>query len=192
MCGGEGTRLDAAVEKPLYPVAGTPMVERVREALSASSVDRTFAITSPATPETARRLDCPTIETPGEGYVVDLGVALSDARVSPPVLTVAADLPALDAAAVDAVLDAARGALTVAVPVGRKRALGFGADTTIRHRGTLVAPAGVNVVGDGDALALTRDRRFAVNVNRPADARAATRLLSGSTPVTFQPELNFR
>jgi adenosylcobinamide-phosphate guanylyltransferase len=192
MCGGEGTRLDAAVEKPLYPVAGTPMVERVREALSASSVDRTFAITSPATPETARCLDCPTIETPGEGYVVDLGVALSDARVSPPVLTVAADLPALDAAAVDAVLDAARGALTVAVPVGRKRALGFGADTTIRHRGTLVAPAGVNVVGDGDALALTRDRRFAVNVNRPADARAATRLLSGSTPVTFQPELNFR
>ena len=192
MCGGEGTRLDAGVEKPLYPVAGTPMVERVREALSASSVDRTFAITSPATPETARRLDCPTIETPGEGYVADLGVALSDARVSPPVLTVAADLPALDAAAVDAVLDAARGALTVAVPVGRKRALGFGADTTIRHRGTLVAPAGVNVVGDGDALALTRDWRFAVNVNRPADARAATRLLSGSTPVTFQPELNFR
>jgi len=192
MCGGEGTRLDAAVEKPLYPVAGTPMVERVREALSASSVDRTFAITSPATPETARCLDCPTIETPGEGYVVDLGVALSDARVSPPVLTVAADLPALDAAAVDAVLDAARGALTVAVPVGRKRALGFGADTTIRHRGTLVAPAGVNVVGDDDALALTRDWRFAVNVNRPADARAATWVLSRPTPVTLQPELHYR
>ncbi len=189
MCGGEGTRLDAAVEKPLYPVAGTPMIERVRDALAASSVDRTYAVTSPATPRTAARLDCPVIETPGEGYVADLDAALADARVSPPVLTVAADLPALDAAAVDAVLEAARGALTVAVPVGRKRALGFSVDAAVRHRGTLVAPAGINVVGEGDRLARTRDLRFTVNVNRPADARAATWLLIDAPSTTFQPEV---
>jgi len=191
MCGGEGTRLDAAVEKPLYPVAGTPMVERVRDALAASSVARTFGVTSPATPRTGARLDCPVIETPGEGYVADLEAALADARVSPPVLTVAADLPALDAAAVDAVLGAARGALTVAVPVGRKRALGFSVDATMRHRGTLVAPAGINVVGDGDGdrLARTRDWRFTANVNRPADVRAATWLLADAPSTTFRPEV---
>jgi len=66
----------------------------------------------------------------------------------------------------------------------------------MRHRGTLVAPAGINVVGngdgDGDGLAWTRDWRFAVNVNRPADARAATWLLSDSTPDTSQPELTYK
>ncbi len=181
ICGGEGTRLDAPVEKPLYPVAGEPMVERVQAALAASAVDRTFVVTSPATPETARHLPCPVIETPGEGYVADLDAALADDRLSRPVLTVAADLPALDAAAVDAVLEAADGALTVAVPVGRKRALGFSVDTASRYHGTLVVPAGINVVGEGEAgdVVLTRDPRFAANVNRPGDARAAEWMVSG-------------
>jgi adenosylcobinamide-phosphate guanylyltransferase len=179
MCGGEGTRLDAPVEKPLYPVAGVAMVERVADALAASRVDRTVAVTSPATPDTAARLALPTIDTPGEGYVADLGRALADDRVSTPALTVAADLPGLDGPAVDAVLDAADGSLTVAVPVGRKRALGLRVDTRFRHRGCLVAPAGINVVGDGDAVRVTRDPRFAVNVNSPADARTAEWLLAG-------------
>lgn len=190
MCGGRGTRLDAGVEKPLFQIDGTPMVERVRDALAASSVDRIYGVTSPATPETARLLDCPTIETPGEGYVADLDSALADERISRPVLTVAADLPALDAAAVDAVVEAAERALTVAVPVGRKRALGFSVDATIRHRGTLVAPAGINVVGGGNELARTRDWRFATNVNRPADARAATWHLAALSPGTFRPNVH--
>jgi adenosylcobinamide-phosphate guanylyltransferase len=183
MCGGEGTRLDATVEKPLYPIAGEPMVERVRAALAGSRVDRTFAVTSPATPETARYLDCLAIGTPGEGYIADLNAALADERLSPPVLTVAADLPALDAAAVDAVLEVAAGALTVVVPTGRKRALGFSVDAATRHHGTLVVPSGVNVVAGGEGepgnIVLTRDPRLAANVNRPGDARAAEWLLSG-------------
>jgi adenosylcobinamide-phosphate guanylyltransferase len=181
MCGGEGRRLEADVEKPLYPVAGRPMVERVADALAASRVDRAFAVPSPATPETAARLPLPTIRTPGEGYVADLDRALADDRVSTPVLTVAADLPALDGTAVDAVLEAADGVLTVAVPVGRKRALGVRVDTAFRHGGCLVAPAGINVVGDGDAVRVARDPRFAVNVNRPADASAAGWFLAGGT-----------
>jgi adenosylcobinamide-phosphate guanylyltransferase len=178
MCGGRGTRLGAAVEKPRYRIAGTPMVERVLGALASSRVDRTFAVTSPATPETAAAVDCPRIETPGEGYVADLDRALSDGRVSEPVLTVAADLPALDGAAVDTVLDAAAGALTVAVPVGRKRALGVSVDTAFRHEGRRLTPAGINVVGDGTDVLVTRDVRFAVNVNRPADADRAAWILA--------------
>jgi GTP:adenosylcobinamide-phosphate guanylyltransferase len=35
----------------------------------------------------------------------------------------------------------------------------------------LLAPAGLNVVGDGEGLSVTTDRRVAANVNRPADLR---------------------
>jgi adenosylcobinamide-phosphate guanylyltransferase len=183
MCGGRGTRLDAPAEKPLLEVAGVPMVERVRRALAASRIDRIYAVTTPVAPETAASVDLPRIRTPGEGYVPDLRAALADDRVTEPVLTAAADLPLLDGSAVDAVLaaaDAGRG-LTVAVPVGRKRGLGFSVDTTLRRAGRRLTPAGINVVGDADETSVTTDRRLAVNVNRPSDARRAEWLLAGIT-----------
>ncbi|MEF8786875.1 MAG: NTP transferase domain-containing protein [Haloarculaceae archaeon] len=180
MCGGDGTRLATDREKPLFPIAGTPMVERVRQALADSKVDRVFAVTSPATPETAATLDCPTLETPGAGYVADLDRALADDRVARPVLTVAADLPLLDGKAVDAVVDAASGSLTVVVPVGRKRALGLSVDTQFRYRGRAVTPAGINVVDSvDDEVWVRRDPGYAVNVNRRADARRAEWWLTG-------------
>jgi adenosylcobinamide-phosphate guanylyltransferase len=170
MCGGQGTRLGDTREKPLVPVGGVPMVERVLTALTESRVDRIVAATSPATPKTTAILSCPTIETPGEGYVADLNRALADDRIETPVLTVAADLPLLDGSAVDTVLDAADGSLSVVVPVGRKRALGLSVDTQFRYRGLAVTPAGVNVVdGDDDAVLCRRDPQFAYNVNRQAD-----------------------
>jgi len=180
MCGGRGTRLNLPCEKPLLPVGGRPMVERVRAALAASHVERIFAVTSPATPETARRVELPRIETPGAGYVADLQYALADDRIAEPVLTVAADLPALDAPAVDGVLDAADGSLAVVVPVGVKHALGLSVDTVRRRRGRPVTPAGINVVGDGQEVLVTREPRLAVNVNRRRDARRAEWLLAGS------------
>lgn len=181
MCGGHGTRLATDHEKPVFPIAGVPMVERVRRALVDSRVDRIFAVTSPATPETAAAVECPTIETPGEGYVVDLDRALADDRINRPVLTVAADLPLLDGDAVDAVLTAASGSLSVVVPVGRKRALGLSVDTQFRHHGQAVTPAGINVVGESadDDVRVWRDRRYAVNVNRRRDARVAAWILAG-------------
>jgi adenosylcobinamide-phosphate guanylyltransferase len=172
MCGGEGTRLGGDREKPLVPVGGTPMVERVLTALRESRVERIVAVTSPATPETAARVSCPTVETPGEGYVADLNWVLADGPVTQPVLTVAADLPLLDGPVVDAVLDSTEGSRSVVVPVGRKRALGLSVDTQFRYRGLAVTPAGVNVVGgDDDTLLCRRDPQFAYNVNRREDYR---------------------
>jgi len=174
MCGGLGTRLGADTEKPLVPVDGVAMVERVRRALVASGVDDSYAVTTPQAPATAASVDLPTIETPGDGYVADLDRALADGRVSRPVLTVAADLPLLDGAAVDAVLDrAGAGSLAVAVPVGRKRGLGLSVDTVLWHGGRRLTPAGINVVAGADSRRtfVSRDWRFAANVNRPADRR---------------------
>lgn len=179
MCGGNGTRLGWQGEKPLLPIGGRPMIDRVIGALAAARIDAVYAVVSPNTPETAARaetvLDSPTIETPGEGYVPDLGRALE--RVGSPVVTVAADLPLLDGPTINAVLDRhTAGSITVCVPIERKRALGVSVDATVE--GKPLAPAGVNVVSDTDTDEhMIRDsHRLAVNVNRPRDARIAQAL----------------
>ncbi len=178
MCGGRGTRFDADVEKPLFPVGDRPMVDRVRDALGASRIDTIHAVVSPQAPATRDHLhDLSTIETPGEGYVADLERALG--AVSEPVLTAAADLPLLDGQAVDTVLDAHDdGPMTVAVPVALKRHLGVSFDDTLTDGGEELAPAGINVVADGTGSTYTTyDARLAVNVNRRSDVQVAEALL---------------
>jgi len=177
MCGGRGTRLDAAVEKPLYEVCGEPMVDHVVAGLSESSVEDVHAVVSPQAPETATHvredLGLPTVETPGEGYVSDLGVA-TDA-VGTPVLTVAADLPLLAGGPVDRVLEASDGqSVTTVVPAALKRRLGC----SVAGDGEWEY-AGVNVVTDtvSDATYASYDVRLAVNVNRRVDGAVAEDLL---------------
>lgn len=174
MCGGSGSRLGGA-EKPLRRIAGRSLLERVHSALEESSVETIYAVTSPTAPETAACAPSPVIETPGAGYVADLQRALADDRVSPPVLTAAADLPLLEGSVVDAFLSAAGGRTTMAaVPVGRVRGLGFSVESVYRHGGIAVRPAGLNVVGTGsDGVWVTRDRRLAAHVNRPRDLSVA-------------------
>jgi adenosylcobinamide-phosphate guanylyltransferase len=178
MCGGKGTRLDADAEKPLFAVGGRPMVDRVVSALAESAIDGTFAVVSPHAPETRDHLAgrLPIIDTPGNGYVADLGEALADDRVSTPVLTVAADLPLLAGDAVDSVLDAHRpgASLAVYVPVALKHLLGASVDADDD-----LAPTGINVVADTEeeTTHVTYDARLAVNVNRQVDAAVAEALL---------------
>ncbi|MCL9814486.1 NTP transferase domain-containing protein [Natranaeroarchaeum aerophilus] len=209
MCGGEGTRLADSLgrdapEKPMYPIDGRPMVDRVLDALEASEVDQVHAAVSPATPETrghiAERVSV--IETPGKGYVTDLSTALDN--IDRPVLTVAADLPLLTGCVVDSMLSAYAaigidgGSMTVAVPATRKDRLGVSADTVMERDAMTaelidgradseempdrIAPTGLNVVGaptdtNTDTMYLTDDERLVVNVNRARDARIAEALL---------------
>lgn len=205
MCGGRGTRLDRG-EKPLFEVAGEPMVDRVLAALEASRVDVIHAVTSPHTPETAAHLEgrVPAVETEGDGYVADLGTALE--AVERPVLTVVSDLPLLAGDVVDRVLDvydaecrAESSSLTVCAPTALKEALGVSADSTRAHGGHELSPTGLNVVGEGrsetspsdgegrseaspaadETIHVSYDARLAVNVNRPDDAAVAEVLAGG-------------
>jgi adenosylcobinamide-phosphate guanylyltransferase len=175
MCGGQGTRLGTETEKPLFPVDSVPMIDRVLDALSDSSIDRCYAAPSSDTPKTQRHLDYPCIDTPGEGYVEDLDVICSDERICLPVLTIVADLPLIDGTVIDRVLATHdTGSLSVLVPASTKRELGVSLDTTFRRDDRHVAPAGVNIVGDsGESSRIIDDKRLAVNVNRPRDARIA-------------------
>ena len=183
MCGGRGTRLSLAGEKPLVEIGGRAMIDRVLEALNESEVERLYAAVSPNAPETRDHLRkrVPTIETPGEGYVEDLTRALE--RVGRPVLTATADLPLLDGEIVDRVLDRyEEGSTTVCVPASLKRELGASVDTAFEHGGRELAPTGLNVVGNGgEGIEVVEDVRLAVNVNRVRDAAVAERLVSLET-----------
>lgn len=182
MCGGAGTRLETAVEKPLFEVGGVAMVDRVADALAESAVDTVTAAVSPQTPETSKHLsgreDLSVIETPGEGYVSDLRTALE--YVETPILTVVADLPLLDAVVVDRVLAVAEdapGSLSVLVPTALKRELGASID--IEQDGA--TPTGCNVVtavtnDSPETMYTSYDTRLAVNVNRLSDAELAATL----------------
>jgi adenosylcobinamide-phosphate guanylyltransferase len=181
MCGGRGTRLESEREKPLYPIDGVAMVDRVLTALEASAVDTVYTAVSPNAPATAEHLDdregIRSIETPGEGYVSDLLALLERPAVEPPVLTVAADLPLLAASVVDRVLanyGDSTASRTVCVPVSLKHRLGVSVETRLGDAPHL-APTGVNVVGSSDRSMthVSYDFRLAVNVNRLKDARLA-------------------
>lgn len=190
MCGGKGTRLESAHEKPLHPIAGTPMVDRVLSGLAASRLETIYAAVSPNAPETRAHLEAvdsvTTVETAGEGYVADLMSLLERPALSPPLLTVAADLPLLEAPVINRVL-AAHGdsdaSQTVCVPVALKRRLGVSIDTRLESADHL-APTGVNVVGTASdstsMIDVHYDARLAMNVNRLEDARLAADRLSRS------------
>lgn len=174
MCGGKGTRLESQVEKPLFETAGKPMVQQVLDALSKSSIDGIYAAVSPHTPETKAFLNgrYELIETAGEGYVSDLSTALDVVEL--PVLTVAADLPLLDAEVVERVCTysfQAEGSVTVCVPAALKRQLGASIES---ERDGLV-PTGLNVVDavETEQIYTSYDARLAVNVNRQSDAELA-------------------
>ncbi|QFU84076.1 NTP transferase domain-containing protein [Natronorubrum aibiense] len=183
MCGGQGSRLESPHEKPLYPIDGVAMVDRVLSALESSRVDTRYAAVSPNAPETQAHLEraegVTTVETDGDGYVIDLMALLERPAIEPPILTVAADLPLLSGATVDRVLavhgesDASQ---TVCVPVALKRRLGVSIDSTLEPDDHL-APTGVNVVGDANEpesmTHVSYDPRLAINVNRREDARVA-------------------
>ncbi|WP_226007702.1 NTP transferase domain-containing protein [Natrinema salinisoli] len=183
MCGGKGTRLESRHEKPLHPIEGTAMVDRVLAALRESEIEAIYAAVSPNAPDTRAHLESAegiaTIETAGDGYVADLMTLLERPDPSPPLLTVAADLPLLEAPVIDGILaahgegDASR---TVCVPVALKRRLGVSIDSRLEADDHL-APTGVNVVGSTDESTTMTDvyydPRLAVNVNRLEDAAIA-------------------
>ncbi|RQG86995.1 cobalamin biosynthesis protein CobY [Natrarchaeobius halalkaliphilus] len=193
MCGGSGTRLESQREKPLHPIGGVPMVDRVATALEASRIETIYAAVSPNAPETRAHLErssrLETIETDGDGYVPDLLSVLDGGELRTPVLTVAADLPLLEAAAVDRVL-ATHGDVnrsrTVCVPAALKRRLGASVESRLDSNDHL-APTGLNVVGTTDETEDMIDVRYtyrlAVNVNRLQDSRLAKALVDRSESV---------
>lgn len=103
--GGKGSRMGkCGVEKPMQVIGDKPTVQRVVEAISASSnIDRLIVSVSDNTPETERFLNSigvETIRTSGESFMDDLHDAFR-AMDGDYVLTCPSDLPLLTTDVVD-------------------------------------------------------------------------------------------
>jgi adenosylcobinamide-phosphate guanylyltransferase len=179
LAGGKGTRMRSKQEKPLLEVMGKPLIQHVVDALlSSENIEKVLVATSIHTPQTARWVKnkgLSIIDTPGRGYVEDMGFILSRPDLNgETILTVTADLPLLTGEVVDEVLDyyqqCHKPALSVMVPV------------EIFHKHCLqpsmvwenLVPSGLNILRGKDTeqdeeLLVLGKIEVALNINSPED-----------------------
>jgi adenosylcobinamide-phosphate guanylyltransferase len=192
--GGKGSRIsELGVEKPLVPVAGISMIDRMLEQLGRSvRLDRIYVSVSPLAPMTRDHLqgrDVVIIDTPGNGYVSDLNGSMRMIQEDA-VLVCPSDMPLLTAGAVDALIDAYDGrsqpSLTVALPPKVIESLGLIVTYVEDIDGRPLTFCGVSVVDRQEMLTgnflpggyfITEKEEFAVNVNTVRDLRLAERIL---------------
>lgn len=186
MAGGKGTRMGFKVEKPLIPIRGKPMIQYVYEAIQSSrEVHDLVVATSKNTPLTTdfvRKYGLKVIDTPGEGYVNDLGFLinkLSNGNLKTNnrdniLLTITADLPLITGKILDEVIteykNCGKPAMCVAVPLEFFIQYNLKPDMIM---GDMV-PSGLNILRrnntqqDEDVLEL-RKFELALNINSPED-----------------------
>lgn len=195
MCGGQGSRLDSDVEKPLFEVDGVPMIDRVIEALDASEISTVYAAVSPQSPQTRAHVadrQVEVIETPGDGYLTDALTAIE--RIGEPVLTTPSDSPLLDGQLFNDLLRAYDGrSLGCYTPVTLNEELGMNVNHPTDCGECTGAATGLDITAD--PLPTDRDRlrtdnidpevkycsysaRPATNVNTLEHAAVAERLLA--------------
>jgi len=176
MCGGRGTRLGTQMEKPLVEIGGHPMIAHVIAACQIDPIERVLLAASAHTPMTrswARAQDLPVIDTPGAGYVEDLGVVMAD--LDRPVLTITADIPGVAPRHLRRLLrkhGVSGSAVTAVTPIGVKRWLGC--SVAPRYEVAEVVPIGLNILDQTPAVSLLLcDPAVSVNVNTMTDLQIA-------------------
>jgi adenosylcobinamide-phosphate guanylyltransferase len=194
MAGGKGTRIGLAIEKPLLPFLGKPLIDWVVEAVkSAEKVSEVYIVTSKNAVETERKClkdGLKVIITDGKGYHDDLKQAILAAKLRGQVLTMPADLPAVTGKFLDKVVTAyeecGKDALAVFVPISRREALELSVSSTDEHKGVWYAVSGVNVINgakirnegkiDTGAI-ITEEIEVLLNINTLKDLAIAERVM---------------
>ncbi|MCE5214494.1 MAG: NTP transferase domain-containing protein [Methanobacterium sp.] len=202
MAGGKGTRMKSASEKPLIMIRGKPMIQYVHDAASKSvELDRVVVATSKHTPHTTefcRKKGYRVIETPGEGYVEDLGYIITNLPVNQShneeissvmedeiLVTITSDLPFICNDILDEVIreykNCGKPSMCVAVPVE------FFTENNLKPHMVLgdIVPSGLNILRrnnnqqDEEVLEL-RKFELALNINSPEDLISLEKYLSKS------------
>ncbi len=186
MAGGKGTRLELDVEKPLVEINGKPMIQYVINALkSTDKISEIIAATSRNTPETKNFLNkqgITAIETPGEGYVNDLGYIISNLELDDVLLTITADLPLINGDIIDHVLEeyekSDKPAMSVLVPVDVFKKYGIKPTMIFEN----LIPSGLNILRSinktQDEKVLIIERiELALNINTCEDIKLLKKLL---------------
>lgn len=194
MAGGKSKRLKLAIEKPLLPFLGKPLIEWVVDAVrSSEKVTEFYIVTSENAAETEKKClkdGLKVIRTDGKGYHDDLKQAILEAQLQCPVLTIPADLPAVTGEFLDKVVTAyetcGKDALAVFVPISTRERLELSVSSTDYHKGVLYAVSGVNIIngariqdeGKIDTSAIiTEEIEVLLNINTLKDLEIAEKII---------------
>jgi adenosylcobinamide-phosphate guanylyltransferase len=194
MAGGKGTRIGLAIEKPLLPFLGKPLIDLVVEAVkSAEKVSEFYVVTSKNAIKTEKKClkdGLKVIRTDGKSYHDDLKQAILEAQLQGPVLTIPADLPAVTGKFLDKVVTAyekcGKDALAVFVPISTRETLELSVSSTDEYKGVWYAVSGVNIINgakiqdegkiDTDAM-ITEEVEVLLNINTLKDLAIAERIM---------------
>ena len=186
MAGGKGTRMELEVEKPLVEINGKPMIQYVINALkNTDKINKIIVATSKNTPETRTFLNeqgIDIIETPGDGYVNDLGFIISNLKLDDVILTVTADLPLINSDIINYVLKeyekSDKPAMSVLIPIDVFKK--YGIKPTMMFENLI--PSGLNILRSinktQDEKVLIIERiELALNINTCEDIKLLKKLL---------------
>ncbi len=186
MAGGKGTRMEHSVEKPLIEINGKPMIQYVIDALeSTDRIGNIVVATSENTPETEiflKRHGIKTIETPGNGYVHDLGFILSNLKLDDILLTITADLPLINGDIINYVLEeyekSEKSAMNVFVPLPIFEKYGLKPTITFEN----LVPSGLNILRginktQNEEVLIIEKIELALNINTYEDIKLLKKLL---------------
>jgi adenosylcobinamide-phosphate guanylyltransferase len=189
MAGGKGTRMKTTHEKPLVKVRGKYLIDYVvGNVKSASCIDKIFIATSPHTLKTQEYMldkEYNIIETPGNGYLEDLGFLLSYFEAQDPeeiLMTIAVDLPLVTGPIIDFILNeyykSQKLAMCVVVPVEIFNK--YHLEPSVVWDG--IVPSGVNIlrsinkIQDEEVLEVPKIE-LALNINSCQDIKVLERFL---------------
>jgi adenosylcobinamide-phosphate guanylyltransferase len=187
MAGGKGTRFGGDTEKPMALFNGKPLIRRVIEATKESKkiTEIYVAVTSysPKTAQEAKKAYMKVIETEGKGYHADVQQAVKEANINCPVMVISADLPLLNGAFLDEIIEdyeeSGKPALTVMIPEEALIEFGLSAVSLYEHKGKRYAVSGINII-DGKRILNEQEQKiltsmrpeavFTVNSTKDLDA----------------------
>ncbi len=196
MAGGMGKRL-GKYEKPLTLLCGKPMISYVLSALLGSkNIDRIVIATSPKVKKTILWLsryikehgNVELIQTPGNGFVNDMVMAVEKAGIKGPVLIIMADIPLITSELIERIIEKYRAvnspALSVHMMLDMFTRLGLRPDTVFHKNNGLIVPCGINILHadnireeQEDYNLILDDEELALNVNTQEELTTCQRYL---------------
>lgn len=194
MVGGKGKRIESSLEKPLIPFLDKPLVDWVVEAVKSSKkISEFYMVTSCNAPETEKKLQkegLTILRTEGKSYHDDLKQAVLKAKLTGPILTMPADLPAITGKALDKIITthqkSGKDYLAVFVPIEKREALNLSVSSTDEYQGIWYAVSGVNII-DGSkinvegkietAAIITDEIEVLLNINTLKDLEIAQKII---------------
>lgn len=186
MAGGKGSRMNLKSEKPLIVLNNKPMIQYVIDALNESKeINEIIVSTSKNTPETSEYLKkegIKTIETPGEDYVYDLGLILSNFGFDDIIITITADMPLITSNIIDDVLSeykkSSKPAMSIMIPVDLFEEYGLKPTSVFQN----LVPSGLNILRginktQNEEVLIIEKIELALNINTCEDIKLLKKLV---------------